>query len=289
LTLPQGEALFYGKNRRANVYTIGEFSRLTGLTVKTLRFYHERGILEPKHIDLETGYRYYDEGKLATAQIIVQLRALEFSLDDISTILAECTDDEDMLRYLERHKQTVAEKLAHYRQIQQALDQIIHQERETREIMKMAEESFEIEEKDLAPVRIAGIRMTGKYSDCGIGFGKLGKAVGRYIGGKAMCLYYDSEYKEDDADIEPCFPIQKDVSAEGIDVRELPGARCVTLVHHGPYDTLGRSYARVLDYTKEKGYEIVRPTREVYLKGPGMILKGNPKKYLTEIQFPIVT
>jgi effector-binding domain-containing protein len=38
---------------------------------------------------------------------------------------------------------------------------------------------------------------------------------------------------------------------------------------------------------KEKGYTVVSPTREVYLKGPGMIFKGNPRKYVTEIQFPI--
>jgi effector-binding domain-containing protein len=38
---------------------------------------------------------------------------------------------------------------------------------------------------------------------------------------------------------------------------------------------------------KERGYEVTLPTREVYLKGPGMIFRGNPKKYLTEIQLPI--
>jgi effector-binding domain-containing protein len=58
-------------------------------------------------------------------------------------------------------------------------------------------------------------------------------------------------------------------------------------VHKGPYDQLGPSYARVLKYAKEKGYTIASPTREVYIKGPGMFLKGNPKNYITEIQLPI--
>ena len=49
---------------------------------------------------------------------------------------------------------------------------------------------------------IAGLRMKGKYSDCGTGFARLGKAVGRYICGKSLCLYYDGEYREDDADYE---------------------------------------------------------------------------------------
>ena len=69
-----------------------------------------------------------------------------------------------------------------------------------------------------------------------------------------------------------------------IAVRELPGGRCVSLLHRGPYDQLGRSYASVLEYVRGKGYEVVLPTREIYHKGPGMIFRGNPKNYLTEIQ-----
>lgn len=71
---------------------------------------------------------------------------------------------------------------------------------------------------------------------------------------------------------------------DGISIRELPGGRCVSLLHKGPYDELSRSYEKVMAYIKAKGYEIVSPTREVYLKGPGMIFRENPKNYLTEIQ-----
>ena len=114
--------------------------------------------------------------------------------------------------------------------------------------------------------------------------GVSGKALGRYICGKCFLLHYDSEYKEDDADFEACMPVRKAKPVEGIDVRELPGGRCVALLHKGPYNELGRSYAKILAFVKEKGYEVLLPTREVYLKGPGMIFKGNPKNYLTEIQ-----
>jgi effector-binding domain-containing protein len=101
-------------------------------------------------------------------------------------------------------------------------------------------------------------------------------------------LYYDGEYRPDDADLEACMPVRRPkADVPGISVRELPGGRCVSLVHKGPYDQLGRSYARVLDYIREKGYETLLPSREIYLKGPGMIFKGNPQKYLTEIQILI--
>ncbi|HEX2972276.1 MAG TPA: GyrI-like domain-containing protein, partial [Tepidisphaeraceae bacterium] len=124
----------------------------------------------------------------------------------------------------------------------------------------------------------------GRYSDCGKAFAKLGRSLGRYISGKPLLLHYDTEYREEDADFEACMPLRQRKEVEGISVRELPGGRCVSLIHKGPYDQLGRSYARILDYVKSKGYTIVSPTREIYIKGPGMIFKGNPKNYLTEIQ-----
>ena len=100
-------------------------------------------------------------------------------------------------------------------------------------------------------------------------------------------LHYDSEYREDDADFEACLPIRQRKAVEGVSVRELPGTRCVALVHTGPYDQMGRSYAKVLKWIKERNYKVVLPTREVYIKGPGMIFRGDPKNYVTEIQIPV--
>lgn len=151
----------------------------------------------------------------------------------------------------------------------------------------MRQQQFEIEERFIEPLLVVGLRMKGKYSDCGQGFSKLAKQVGRYIGGKALCLYYDGEYREDDADFEPCFPLRKEVTSEEFHVRTLSGVHCAVLMHRGPYENLRESYDRLREYVKEKRYEVDLPSREVYVKGPGMIFKGNPKKYLTEIQLPI--
>lgn len=149
------------------------------------------------------------------------------------------------------------------------------------------EETFDIEEKHLDPILVAGVRMRGPYSACGQGFARIGKSLGRYICGKPLCLYYDAEYRPDDADIEPCMPLRTAVEAEGIEVRELPGGRCVSLVHKGPYEELHNSYKRIRSYCAEQDYAMQVPSREVYLKGPGMLFKGDPKKYLTEIQILI--
>ena len=269
------------------MFTIGEFSKISGIPVRTLRFYHEKGLLVPSAVDVETGYRSYDERNVEVARIIVALRRFEFSLDDIAEILAGATDDADILAHLERQRVAVAARLQHYRDVLHHIDQIVHEQRAAREEIKMTKNGYEVQEQRLEPIVVAGMRMTGRYEEIGEGLGKLYRRVGRYAAGKPLCLYYDCEYREDDANFEPCVPLRKAVNVDGVSVRELPGGSCVTLIHRGPYQELGPSYARVLKYAKERGYEVTLPTREVYFKGPGMIFRGNPKKYLTEIQLPM--
>ena len=126
--------------------------------------------------------------------------------------------------------------------------------------------------------------MQGKYETCGQGFAKLGRSLGRHISGSPFCLFYDDEYREDDANFEPCMPISKLLKVDGLDIRTLPGGRCLSLVHRGPYPELGRTYERIIRHAKDRGHHLQLPCREIYLKGPGMIFKGNPKNYLTEVQ-----
>jgi DNA-binding transcriptional MerR regulator len=298
LTLPLLEALASGRRQfrcsevqwspdelmmDSHLFTIGEFSKITGLTVKTLRFYHEEGLLEPTAIDDRTGYRYYAADKIERARLVRQLRELAFSLNEIRQIRELSESEGDVLRFLEQHKEMLAAKAEHYRQTIDRLDQIIHLQREGREIMTT---TFEVTEKTIEPMRMAGVRMKGRYSDCSKGFSLIGRKLGRYICGPAFLLHYDSEYREDDADFEACFPIKPNaaIKDDGISIRDLPGGLALSLLHLGPYEKLGPPYEKILAHLKSKNRSAILPTREVYLKGPGMIFKGNPKKYLTEIQ-----
>jgi DNA-binding transcriptional MerR regulator len=276
--------LRFGRSERL-VFSIGDFSKITGLTVKTIRFYHEQGLLKPTCVDDETGYRYYDRAKIETARIISRLRSLDFSLEEIAGILASAEDDADLRAVMERQKNELERRIKRYRGMIRSLQEFLNQDEETRQIMAQA--TFQIEEKTLAALLVAGIRMKGRYADCGAGFARISRQFGRYIRGKPLLLHYDAEYREDDADFEACIPIGNGQPAAGISVHELPGGRCVSLLHKGPYDQLGGSYAKILGYIREKKLHVLMPTREVYLKGPGMILRGNPKNYLTEIQMLI--
>ena len=62
--------------------TVGEFSRMTHLSVKTLRHYHQVGLLEPAQVNPDTGYRYYTTGQIPTVQVIRRLRDLEMPVAD---------------------------------------------------------------------------------------------------------------------------------------------------------------------------------------------------------------
>jgi DNA-binding transcriptional MerR regulator/effector-binding domain-containing protein len=267
------------------VFSIGEFSKITGMTVKTLRFYHEQGILDPTHVDSQTGYRYYDVSKIESARIIALLRSLDLPLEEIAEILRRGGDDADLRAVLIRQRTVLYTRIKRDREIVRTLNTFLDHEEAIEKIM--AQSSFDIQEGSVDPLTVAGIRMKGHYSDCCVGFGKIGKSFGRFICGKPLVLQYDAEYRESDADFEACMPVRGGKSTAEISVRELPGGRYVSLFHLGPYEELGRSYAKILGYIREKGYEIAMPTREVYHKGPGMIFRGNPKKYLTEIQMLI--
>ena len=265
-------------------FSIGEFSRITSLSVKSLRLYHEKEILIPSEIDEFTKYRYYNEVNYEKARSIKILKEYDFTLAEIKDILEDYDDEEDILEQLQIKLNEVQKKIDRYKNISQSIESIIKQEKGNAMNDNV---NFEIEEKELPTLLIAGYRTKGKYQEVDKGFKLLGKTFGRHINGKAMNLYYDGEYKEDDADFEPCFPVSKGKDTESISVRELKGGKCVSLIHKGAYESLTDSYKKIFAYINEKGYKTLLPTREVYLKGPGMIFKGNPKNYLTEIQILI--
>src|SRR5690349_17196289 len=74
--------------------TIGEFAQVTHLSIRTLRRYHERGLLEPAVVDPDSGYRYYTAEQIPAAQVIHRLRELDMPLREVREVLA--TPDPDV-------------------------------------------------------------------------------------------------------------------------------------------------------------------------------------------------
>jgi len=160
-------------------FSIGEFSRITGLSVKALRLYHEKGVLIPARVDPDTGYRYYNQRDIERARVVLRLRDVEFCLEDIREILQHCADDADLLQHLEGQRRSLEHRLTAIREKVHALNRVIRQEKEAQMVAKTG--SFNIEEKTVSAQLIAGVRMKGKYSDCGKGFALIGKRLGRHL------------------------------------------------------------------------------------------------------------
>jgi len=90
--------------------TIGAFSRLTHLSIKTLRYYHEVGLLEPAVVDPDSGYRYYRPGQAYSAHLVRRFRDLGLPVADVKAVLAapdalnatantRAAQDQDSLRF----------------------------------------------------------------------------------------------------------------------------------------------------------------------------------------------
>lgn len=264
--------------------SIGEFSRVTRLSIKALRLYHEKGLLVPDRVSLESKYRYYSSSAVERAGVITSLKDMGFSLDEIKDILAGSRDDRAVAAAARAKMSDVERDLDRLKGMKDTIDLFLRrvEDKEPRE-----EYSSEVEVIDLPDILVCGIRFKGRYGDVGPYFGKLYRACGRQARGKPYNLYYDGEYKAEGADIEVAVEVKASFAAEGVTCHALPGGEAVTLVHRGPYEKLSRSYQKLFEFINDKGLEPILPSREQYLKGPGMVFRGNPKKYLTRIVVPV--
>ena len=122
-----------GRNT-VDMFSIGDFSRASGLTVKALHFYHEQGILIPFHVEPENNYRYYSEKQLDSALVIVKLKELGFSIKEIGAIVTD-QNSEDLLQVLEKRLATLAEQIKLARKTQKQLQEVIRVEKHNRQRM----------------------------------------------------------------------------------------------------------------------------------------------------------
>lgn len=263
------------------MFGIGEFSKITGLTVKAIRFYHSKNILIPARVEAGSGYRFFDQRNVETARVICALRDFGFSVAEIKSILSTCSQDEDLFEHLGNRRLEIERQIKSQSKILDSIDQILEQQEKTQ---LASSQSSEVAVCDLPELLVGGIRVSGKYADTGKVLGRLARACGRHISGPAMCLYFDSEFKDEGAEFEPMFPIGKHLDVDGVSVRTLPPCRAACLQHIGPFESIGRSYEKIFHYLHHFGFTARLPSREVFLKGPGMIFRGNPQKYVTEIQ-----
>lgn len=268
---------------------IGDFSKISRVSIKTLRYYDEIGLLKPSQIDRFTAYRYYTLDQLARLNRILALKDLGLSLEQIGHLL---TDDmpAEQIRGMLRLKQAELRQVVE--EEQERLARVEARLRQIEEEGKMPD--YDVVLKALEPVRVASIRTTIPSFDT------IGKTVGALLGelaefvttnqyvfaGPPMTIYYDSGDSSADVDFEVAVPVGSDfVDMERIKMHRLPGfdkAACV--IHRGGYEGVGSAYKAVVTWIETNGYRVAGPPCEIYLHGGPDV---DPSTYVTEIRFPV--
>lgn len=275
--------MYRTENKGVQMYKIGEFSKIVALTVKALRYYDDIGLLSPSHVDESNGYRYYDEECYEKALQIRTMKKFGFTIKEIQDVIPNIRSNDDLSDYLMEKKEQLDSEIRSIRKLQK---QLTSEVKLLEEVKHMNTEQ-KIEVVTLPRMKVASVRFKGQYQDVGIYLGKIFKVIGMKGISQPFSMYYDAEYTEENADIEVCVEVKGDVNKGDVNTRVLEASKCVSLVHVGPYDTLSSSYKALADYMNENKLEGITPSREQYIKGPGMLFKGNPNKYETKIMIPI--
>lgn len=264
------------------MYKIGEFSRITKLSQKTLRYYDEENILVPSGRDETNGYRLYSADDCKKAELISLLRRFNFTILEIKDVMVHYETPADLSYYLLEKKAQITKRIKEYRELIRLLDSFVSKTESEEKAMQ-----YEIETKTIPSALAATVRYNGKYSDTGRYYGQLFAAVKGNANGTPFNCYYDCDYRDDDADIEVCVPVKCSVSGSDVTTKQFAEIRAISTIHVGPYETLSGAYKALTDYAIANGLTVKSPSREIYHKGPGMLFKGNPNNYVTELIFEV--
>lgn len=270
------------------MFRIGEFSRLSQVPVKTLRYYDEIGLLHPEMVDETNGYRLYGPHQLSRLNMLLALRDLGFSLEQVSMLMQEAISVEQMRGMLRLRRAEIEGRLE---EEHQRLARVEHRLNSIDREGRMP--AYEVVIKKWEPMRVASIRsIVETYGSVGGLIGELFAVLGENgipPAGPCFAIYYDEEYQERDVDAEAAVAVGANAESPGgsrVTIRELPGhPEVASLVRTGPYDDFAPAYGELMQWIQANGYRIVGPNRETYLRGPGDDVA--PETYVTEIQFPV--
>lgn len=146
---------------------------------------------------------------------------------------------------------------------------------------------YNIEIRDIEPIRVAYMKYKGIATEANKVFPNVFKAIRGKSNGAPFFNFVSMNFETKVGEIELCVPTAEIPTGNGVEVKEIQRVKAVCVTHIGSYETLGAAYTAIDKYASNNKLKLMPPFREVYIKGPGMFLKGNPDKYITEIIFPI--
>ncbi|MEZ0096326.1 MerR family transcriptional regulator [Streptacidiphilus sp. EB129] len=246
--------------------SIGDFSRATHMTVKTLRHYHEIGLLEPAGVDPQSGYRRYSAEQIPTAQVVRRFRDLGMPLEEIRTVLAT-SDVPTRNQHINAHLHRLEEELGRTQRAVAALRDLLSP--------PVAADSPAIELRSVGAVQAAAITATVDAQDAGTWFqGALGELFATVAGqglretGHAGGVYTDELFTLHRGQATVFVPCDGPVRPVGrVTPLMVPAVELAVLEHCGPPSEVDRAYGTLAAHVARHALAVTGPIREYYLVG----------------------
>ncbi|MEV5647716.1 MerR family transcriptional regulator [Nocardia sp. NPDC052254] len=265
--------------------SIGEFSRLTCLSVKTLRYYHEIELLEPVAIDPGSGYRRYSTDQVERAHLIRRLRDLDMPMPQVRAVLTapdRATRDVALRAHLTR----MEAELTRTRDVVAALRSLLSPSAPIEVTYRTAPEFTSV-------AVVATVARDGIGEFCDTAFGRLyGLLATAGIGpaGPGGATYSSDFFENDLGEVVVFVPVPAATPAAfadhtGAEVRRFAPRRFAVAVHAGPFTDFDRTYGALGSHVAEHDVALQEPIREIYLVGPQD--SDDPAGLRTEVCWPI--
>lgn len=265
---------------------IGEFSKLSHVSVRMLRHYDEIGLLHPQRVDPITGYRLYGEEQLFTAGKINVYRGMGFGLTAIAGLLHEA-DPQKLRAMLERQQESLREQ-------SEEMSQMLH--RIKLAIAQLGEEStmanYDVTIKEIAPRYVASVRdILESYNYEGrLWHYMMKETADQNLTPANPCLafgiFHDAEYKERDVDVEIQMTVEGNYhDTEHVRFKTEPAVCVASAIHYGSYETISDASASVAAWVEKNGYQMCGVMFNVYHVSPHET--QNPDELVTEVCIPV--
>ncbi len=261
---------------------IGEFSKLSKTTVKTLRYYDKIGLLKPAFVDMETSYRYYNEEQLSVIEQIHAFKSVGLANEDIFKILHENAPLNEILSAQKEELSILRNETE--RQIDGIL-KLLSQEKEQEYVptIKTIKEQIVFCSRtyvaDISHIRAFILASMQELT-------RTNPEVS-FPDPDYCCVIYPGEsFRTNDIFIEYVQSVDRmGKDTPTIKFKTLEETTVVSVTHCGGYETLRNAYISAVSFALENGFEVLPQARERYISGVWNC--DDVKKWRTEIQLPI--
>lgn len=259
--------------------SIGEFAAFTHLSVRTLRRYHEGGLLEPASVDPASGYRYYTVEQIPVAQVIHRLRELDMPLAEVGGVLA--TEDPDARGEL------IA---GHLRRLEGELDRTHAAVTSLRQLLRPTAGELDVRLRTVPTRTVAAVGGVADLDDVLAWYDDAMDELDAAVAGRAILGppggRYDNElFAAGRGAVLVYRPVADPPSTGRVAPVTLPPTELATTVHHGPHDDLDVTYGRLGSWVVGHALAVDGPVHETYLRGPRD--DPEPRSWRTEVGWPI--